>query len=409
MKRKVIKIGYQGVKGSNSEIAAQRLAEKCLKNALSIEFVPLVSSAEVIESLYRKVIDYGVVATRNSTAGSVKETLDALRNRQPELVGVTILPIHHCLFTKDTSIKKDDIKAISSHIQALSQTKNYITQHFPTAEIEEIEDTAIGAERLATGEIEQSTAIICSKIAGLQRGLNLIAENIEDHKDNRTEFRLFKVSDIKELNRKERMSSPLVQPDLIIEKLIQVGLILLILISTWYITKTKLPTWATAVTISGYVLTIYLIVNIIKKNIFNNSFVGYWKYYPIANNTHKDPTQQHHIPRIVELTEDHNEFHLRIFTPNMGKSYISAVSESVSIASTDALSGKLIYKYKTDDNAIDVSGIAVLEWKKRNLLSKVLEMKGTYFGVKSKEVGSMTFRRISKQEFNNINSSTFLE
>jgi hypothetical protein len=205
------------------------------------------------------------------------------------------------------------------------------------------------------------------------------------------------------------MSSPLVSPDYIIEKLIQLGLIILILVSTWYITKSKLPTWATAVTISGYVLTVYFFVNLIKKHVFNNSFVGYWKYYPIASNAHKDPSQQHHIPRIVEITEEHDVFHLKIFTPTMGKSYISAVSESVSIASTDPLSGKLVYKYKTDDNAINVSGIALLDWKKQNLLSKVQEMKGTYFGVASKEVGSMTFKRISKKEFDNINTSQFLD
>lgn len=409
MQQKSIRIGYQGIEGSNSEIAATRLAEKCLKDINQIELVPLVSSEEVIEDLYRGAIDYGVVATRNSTAGSVKETLDALRNRQPELVGTVILPIHHCLFKKGEDIKNEEITSISSHIQALRQTENYLKHNFPDTQIIEIEDTAIGAERLANGEIDSHTAVICSKPAGQKRGLTLVAENIEDNRDNKTEFRLFKVDEQYKKTGRKRMSSPLISPDYIIEKLIQLGLIVLILVSTWYITKFKLPTWATAVTISGYVLTVYFFINLIKKHVFNNSFVGYWKYYPIANTAHKDPSQQHHIPRIVEITEENDVFHLKIFTPTMGKSYISAVSESVSIASTDPLSGKLMYKYKTDDNAINVSGIALLEWKKQNLLSKVQEMKGTYFGVASKEVGSMTFKRISKREFDNINTSQFLD
>lgn len=409
MNDKTIKIGYQGVCGSNSELAARKLASKCLKGDDSIELVPLVNSAEVMENLYRHSIDYGVVATRNSIGGTVKETMDALRNRQPEFCGVTILPIHHCLFKKDSSVKDEDIKQVCSHIQALKQCSANISKLCPQAEIMEIEDTAIGAERLSSGEIPPSCAVICSKAAGLQRGLCLMAENIEDRSDNRTEFRLFRVSKEEKRKKSNRMSSPLVRPDYIIEKLVQGGLILLILISTWYISTFNLPTWATAVSISGSVLTVYFFINLIKKNIFNNSFTGYWKYYPIANSAHKDPTQQHHIPRIVELTEERDVFHLKIFTPNMGKAYISAVSEDVSIASTDALSGKLIYKYKTDDNAINVSGIAVLEWKKRNLLSKVYEMRGSYFGVQSKEVGSLTFIRISKEEFDNINSSTFLE
>ena len=35
-------------------------------------------------------------------------------------------------------------------------------------------------------------------------------------------------------------------------------------------------------------------------------------------------------------------------------------------------------------------------------------MTGDYFGIKSKEMGSFTFYRISEEEFNDINQSMFL-
>lgn len=73
-----MRIGYQGVEGSNAEAAAKKLAERLsFKDA---EFIPLISSKNVITALKQHRIDYGVVATKNTLGGTVRETFNAIKN-----------------------------------------------------------------------------------------------------------------------------------------------------------------------------------------------------------------------------------------------------------------------------------------------------------------------------------------
>ena len=404
MKKKTIRIGFQGIKGSNSEKAAEKLAENGhIGENAAIEYVPLVDSESVVEALYRDTIDYGVIATCNSTAGEVRESMEALKKWQPEFVGVVILPINHALFKKEESA---EILYIASHPQALKQCANYLKTHFPTAKQVEIEDTAIGAERLAYGEYDSSTAIICPLAAGLDRGLFLVQNNIADNKNNRTEFRMFKKPS-KRFIHKQKLSTPMISSEIVREKSIQVFLVALILLSTWLITTFKMSAWGTAFSISGYVLSLYFVVKAIKRFVFTHSFVGYWKYYSIAG-ADEDLSQAHQLPRLVELIEDHGKYVMSIYTPSKGKSVISAKSKSVHIVSDDSCSGQLIYEYSTDEAGINVSGITILDWRKAGPLAIVKEMRGRYFGFKSKEIGHLVFKRISKEEFNRIKVSTFL-
>ena len=67
-----MKIGYQGIQGSNSEKAAKEFIKK--NNLKNVELIPLVNSEQVVRSILEKKIEYGVMAIKNSIAGNVKET-----------------------------------------------------------------------------------------------------------------------------------------------------------------------------------------------------------------------------------------------------------------------------------------------------------------------------------------------
>ena len=69
----------------------------------------------------------------------------------------------------------------------------------------------------------------------------------------------------------------------------------------------------------------------------------------------------------------------------------------------------MIYEYGTSDKAINVGGFVVLDWNKNYPFSRVYEMSGKYFGWVSKEAGTLIFKRISKEEFDNISTCTFLD
>lgn len=185
----MIRIGYQGIEGSNSEEAARKIAKQ-LKLS-EYELIPLVTSKTVIDKLKRDEIDYGVVATKNSLGGTVQETYDAIKNESLELIATHILQIHQCLFVKPGT-PAEAIACIASHPQALLQTKNNRLKHYPNACEKEVEDTAIAAKYLHEGKLPETTAVLCRRNAGEMYDLELAYENMEDRSDNYTEFRMFK-------------------------------------------------------------------------------------------------------------------------------------------------------------------------------------------------------------------------
>ena len=180
------KIGYMGIAGSFSEIAAIDMAGQMDRK--EVEYEPLVCAMNILKALEEGKISYGVLAVKNSTAGPVSEFVKAFEGVSYEVVKEYVLPIHHCLFKKSGEVRIEDLKIVASHPQALKQTEGNRKAFFSHMKEQAIEDTAIGAEWLAVGKLDEDTAVICSKKAGESWGLDLIRENIEDSADNKTTF-----------------------------------------------------------------------------------------------------------------------------------------------------------------------------------------------------------------------------
>lgn len=181
-----ITIAYQGIFGSNSHTAALEMAEKL--GIPAFDTIEAITSAGVVAALQNGSAQYGVVATHNIIAGEVLETTAALATLPHTVLCNHTLPIHHCLFAKQAGIPPT---TIASHIQALGQCKFYLAQYYPAATQEELADTALGARYLSDGTLPDSTAVLCRKNAGEHFGLVMLAENVEDLKENRTDFILF--------------------------------------------------------------------------------------------------------------------------------------------------------------------------------------------------------------------------
>jgi prephenate dehydratase len=183
-------IGYQGIKGSNSEFAAQSIAQKQgLSNPV---FIPLVSSFNVLESISQGVVDYGVIAMHNNTGGHVKESVHALKHIDVDYVNEVTLGIEHYLYVKDSSIKKQDVTQITSHLQALVQCEYTLKTHFPKVPLMADEDTATAAMKLRLELLPSTSAVLCRKEAGTYNNLYLLEEHLEDNNDNTTTFHMYK-------------------------------------------------------------------------------------------------------------------------------------------------------------------------------------------------------------------------
>ena len=186
-------IGVLGPKGSYTEKAAQQwLIEKhsnecrikcndvSADDSLSLQYCEDIQ--DVFSFLQDGSLDIGLVPVENSIEGSVGVTLDMLLEHEITIVGETVVAIEHCLLSKG---RKEDIRIILSHPQALAQCRHFLKENFKGAELRTTGSTSHAA-RLAT-EFEEMAAI-ASRESAQMYDLNILLSNIQDREHNHTRF-----------------------------------------------------------------------------------------------------------------------------------------------------------------------------------------------------------------------------
>jgi chorismate mutase/prephenate dehydratase len=166
-----------GPEGTFSHQAAKKLFAGEIK----------ISFDNTIKEVFASVLDgpegtIGLVPIENSTQGIVQETLDSFTKFPVVTLGSFKMPIHLCLLgnTKDRS----EIKTIKSHPQPLAQARNWIQDNFPNVLIE----TTSSSAQAMMETTNPTVAFIGSAEAAKKYNLTILAQNIEDKKNNATEF-----------------------------------------------------------------------------------------------------------------------------------------------------------------------------------------------------------------------------
>jgi chorismate mutase / prephenate dehydratase len=173
---KALRVAYLGPAYSYSHLAAiHRFGQ-------SVQLVPVGSIAAVFEEVHRKQSDYGLVPVENSTDGRVADALDMFTRMRVRICGVVELRIHHSLLGK---CQRTDVREVYSKPQALSQCRNWLAKHLPSARTIEVTSTSTAAQLAAE---KPGAAAIASLQAGVRYGLDVLAENIEDNPFNTTRF-----------------------------------------------------------------------------------------------------------------------------------------------------------------------------------------------------------------------------
>ncbi|MFH1233349.1 MAG: prephenate dehydrogenase/arogenate dehydrogenase family protein [Patescibacteria group bacterium] len=173
---KTINVACLGPEGTFSHTASKNIFSK-EKNFLMTSTIN-----QVFKAIQGDFVKFGVVPIENSTAGVVQETLDSILNYPLRVIGSYKMEIHHNLLGRTKSL--NNIKIIRSHIQPLGQCREWISQNLPKATIEP-QDSSTKAI-LSTND--PRVAFIGSKEAAKEYGLKILTENIEDNKNNITEF-----------------------------------------------------------------------------------------------------------------------------------------------------------------------------------------------------------------------------
>lgn len=169
----------QGVEGAYSQQAA-----KALLPHADIAFLP--SWEEVCNRVIDGKARYGILPLENSTAGSVDKVYDLISQGNLFIVGSVRLGIHHDLLANPGS-NIADIAEVFSHEQALRQSQNFIESLGGNVHATILANTALAAKAVADSERHDVAAISSPACAELY-GLQTLAHNVQDRKDNFTRF-----------------------------------------------------------------------------------------------------------------------------------------------------------------------------------------------------------------------------
>ncbi|MBI4545681.1 MAG: prephenate dehydratase [Gemmatimonadetes bacterium] len=173
------RVAFQGELGAFSEEAVR------LYFGGVVEPVPRREFREVGEAVVSGAVEYGLLPIENTVAGSVVASYDVLGAGELEVVGEVIAPIHHCVLGLPGS-SLERLRRILSHPVALAQCSRFLLQH-PTIEAVAVYDTAGAAKEVAAAG-DPSVAALAGRPAATRYGLVLLAEEVEDRRDNQTRF-----------------------------------------------------------------------------------------------------------------------------------------------------------------------------------------------------------------------------
>jgi prephenate dehydratase len=180
----VTTFAYLGPPGTFTEEALLACPE-----AEGAELVPLATVPEVIAAVEKGNVDGGVVPIENSIEGSVNVTLDALAF---EAKGVTIqreivLPVRHALLAR-SGVAMRDIAVVVSHPHATAQCRKFLSENLPQAEVRAANSTAEAAQLVSERGPIEPWAAIGTQLAAKLYGLEVLAPDIEDRRENSTRF-----------------------------------------------------------------------------------------------------------------------------------------------------------------------------------------------------------------------------
>ena len=178
------RLAYLGPPGTFTEEALLSAPE-----GANAEPVPMQTVPEVIAAVESGDVDGGMVPIENSIEGSVNVTLDTLAF---DATSVTIqreivLPVRHALLARK-GVSVDEIVVVVSHPHATAQCRKFLAENLPKAEVRAANSTAEAAQIVSERGPIEPWAAIGTQLAATLYGLETLAPDIEDRRENSTRF-----------------------------------------------------------------------------------------------------------------------------------------------------------------------------------------------------------------------------
>jgi prephenate dehydratase len=168
-------IAFQGLPGAYSDLA-------CRAAQPTMTTLPCPSFEDAFAAVRNGDARLAMIPIENSLAGRVADIHHLLPEAGLHIIGEHFQRVNHCLMApKGATIA--GLKSVWSHVQALSQCRNFVKQHGLKPVVRA--DTAGSAQEVA-GLGDKSIAAVASSLAAEIYGLEILATDIEDAEHNTT-------------------------------------------------------------------------------------------------------------------------------------------------------------------------------------------------------------------------------
>ena len=171
-------VAFQGERGAYSESAVYQFFGS------KVQVKPCRDFRDVFESVKKQEVQAGVVPVENSIEGSVNQNYDLFFNYDLKVCGEVIVKVAHCLIA-NPGTTLESVKTVYSHPQALAQCRIFLEGL--RVELIPAYDTAGSVKLIKEKNLTNAVAIASEKAAELY-GMQILARDIADNKENYTRF-----------------------------------------------------------------------------------------------------------------------------------------------------------------------------------------------------------------------------
>lgn len=176
------RIGFLGPEGTFTEQAL--LSEADLAAG---ELVPMSTIAEVLAAADAGEIDLGFVGIENSIEGTVNVTIDALAFEHDLLIQREVELGIQLNLLAPLGVDRSDITRVLTFPVAAGQCRTWLATELPGVEVVAANSNAEAA-KLVAEEADGVSAAVAPSLAAKIYGLEVLANDIEDHPENTTRF-----------------------------------------------------------------------------------------------------------------------------------------------------------------------------------------------------------------------------
>ncbi len=176
------RIGFLGPEGTFTEQALLGEADLAAE-----DLVPMSTIAEVLTAADAGDIDFGFVGIENSIEGTVNVTIDALAFEHDLLIQREVTLGIQLNLMAPAGVAMSDLTRVSTFPVAMGQCRTWLATNLPGVEVVAANSNAEAA-RLVAATADGTTAAIAPALAAKIYGLEVLANDIEDHPENTTRF-----------------------------------------------------------------------------------------------------------------------------------------------------------------------------------------------------------------------------